>query len=51
MDNTIDKTLENLKNVLNIDIKIQPQKIAQMDKDIVGQYFTGINNIGNTLEA
>ncbi|NRR93392.1 hypothetical protein HSX10_17595 [Winogradskyella undariae] len=50
MSNTIDKTLENLKNVLNMQIKIQPSKIAQMDNDIKGQYFTGINTIGNRLK-
>jgi hypothetical protein len=50
MESSIDKTLTNLKNVLNLDIKIQPKKIAQMDKDIVGQYFTGLNTIGNNLK-
>lgn len=50
MDSSIDKTLNNLKNVLNIDIKLQPKKIAEMDKDIVGQYFTGINSIGHNLK-
>lgn len=50
MNSSIDKTLVSLKNVLNIDIKLQPKKIAQMDKDIVGQYFTGLNNIGNSLK-
>ncbi|UTW64526.1 hypothetical protein KFE98_10420 [bacterium SCSIO 12741] len=50
MSNKIDNTLAELKNVLNIDIKIQPSKIAQMDKDIVGSYFTGINTIGNRLK-
>ena len=49
MDGSIDKTLQRLKNVLNIDIKLQPKNIAQMDKDIVGQYFTGLNSIGNNL--
>ena len=50
MQNSIDKTLNNLKNVLNLDIKIQPKSITQMDKDIVGKYFTSINTIGNTLK-
>lgn len=50
MSNTIDKTLANLKNVLNLDIKLQPQKLAQMDTDLVGKYFTGINSIGNSLK-
>jgi hypothetical protein len=50
MSNTIDKTLASLKNVLNLDIKIQPIKLAQMDTDLVGKYFTGINSIGNSLK-
>ncbi|WP_159021265.1 hypothetical protein [Formosa sp. L2A11] len=50
MTNTIDKTLENLRNVLNMQIKIQPNKIPQMDNDIKGQFFTGINTIGNRLK-
>ncbi|WP_321306226.1 hypothetical protein [Marinifilum fragile] len=50
MNSSIDKTLKDLKNVLNLDIKLQPKNIAQMDKDIVGQYFTGMNSIGNNLK-
>ncbi|KAF2328095.1 hypothetical protein [Flavobacterium ginsenosidimutans] len=50
MSNTIDKTLASLKNVLNLDIKLQPRKLAQMDTDLVGKYFTGINSIGNSLK-
>lgn len=50
MDNTIDKTLKDLKNVLNIDIKIQPTKLSQLDTEIVGKYFTGMNSIGNKLK-
>lgn len=50
MNNSIDKTLKNLKNVLNMDIKIQPKKIAQMDKEMVGKYFLGLNTIGMNLK-
>lgn len=50
MDTSIDKTLTELKNVLNMDIKIQPQKLAQMDTDLVGKYFIGINTIGQRLK-
>jgi len=49
-DSTIDKTLAELKNVLNMDIKVQPKMLAQMDTEIVGQYFTGINSIGHKLK-
>lgn len=50
VDTSIDKALVGLKNVLNMDIKIQPQKLAKMDTDLVGQYFTGINSIGLRLK-
>ncbi|WP_179415364.1 hypothetical protein HDF19_09905 [Mucilaginibacter sp. E4BP6] len=50
MDTSIDKTLSELKNVLNIDIKIQPQKISRMDTDLIGQYFTGLNTFGQRIK-
>lgn len=50
MSNTIDKTLASLKNVLNMDIKIQPRNLAKMDTNLVGKYFTGINSFGNKLK-
>jgi hypothetical protein len=50
MDNSIDQTLKRLKNVLNLDIKIQPKSFAQMDKELVGSYFTSLNNFGHQLK-
>ena len=50
MDTSIDKTLSELKNVLNIDIKLQPQRLAQLDTDLVGQYFTGLNTMSQRLK-
>lgn len=50
LSSTIDKTLANLKNVLNLDIKIQPRKLAKMDTVLVGKYFTGMNTLGNQLK-
>lgn len=50
MDTQIDKAIAELKNVLNIDIKMQPKKIKALDTVLVGQYFTGINNLGNNLK-
>ena len=49
-DSTIDKTINELRNVLHIDIKLKPRNIAQMDNDIKGNYFLGMNNIGNMLK-
>lgn len=50
MDISIDKALENLKNVLNMDIKVQPKNLPQLDADIQGKYFTGMLNIANILK-
>jgi hypothetical protein len=50
MDSSIDKTLTNLKNVLNMDIKLQPQNLARLDTEIVGQYFTQLNSLGQKLK-
>lgn len=50
MDTSIDKTLSELKNVLNMDIKMQPQKLAQMDTELVGKYFLGLNTLGIRLK-
>ncbi|TSD63975.1 hypothetical protein FFF34_015545 [Inquilinus sp. KBS0705] len=50
MNTSIDKTLSELKNVLNIDIKVQPQKLAILDTELVGQYFLGINTIGQRIK-
>ncbi|MDM8172911.1 hypothetical protein QT327_00885 [Olivibacter sp. 47] len=49
MDNTIDKTLASLHNVLNFEMKLQPQKVAQMDNDLKG-YISGISTMGNKLK-
>jgi len=50
MDTSIDKTLAELKNVLNFDIKVQAQKLPQLDTVLVGQYFTGITNLANRIK-
>jgi hypothetical protein len=50
MDISVDKALKNLRNVLNMDIKVQPKNIAQLDPDIQNKYFSGMNNIANTYK-
>ncbi|MDG1824524.1 MAG: hypothetical protein P8H45_06505 [Flavobacteriaceae bacterium] len=50
MDTSIDDTLADFKNVLNMDIKINPSSFTQMDNRLVGSYFTHLNNIGNFLK-
>lgn len=46
LDAPIDETLAKLKNVLNIEIKIQPKNLYQLDPNIQNRYFSGLNNIG-----
>lgn len=46
----IDETLAKLKNVLNIEVKIQPKNLKQLDPDIQNRYFSGMNNIGQVLK-
>jgi len=49
VENNIDKTISDLHNVLNFEIKMQPQKIPQMDNDLKG-YITDISTIGQRLK-
>lgn len=49
MDDTIDKTLAELKNVLNIEIKMQAENVTQMDNDAKG-FISGISNLGQRLK-
>jgi hypothetical protein len=50
MDVSIDKALAGLRNVLNFDVKVQPVKLTQLDTQLVGQYFTGISNLGQKIQ-
>ncbi|WP_424962279.1 hypothetical protein [Ekhidna sp.] len=50
MDADIDKTLEDLKNVMDIDIKVNPKNLSQLDPNIQGKYFTGISTLGQKLK-
>lgn len=49
MDTSIDETLAELQNVLNFEVKMQPQKLAQMDTDLVGKYFTGMTKFRDAI--
>ena len=50
MDDTLDDTIKNLKEVLSFDVKMRPKSIIQMDKDLVGSYFSGITQLGNKVK-
>ena len=47
---SIDKTLKQLKNVLNFSYKIQPKNLIHLDTEITGTYFSEMNNFGNNLK-
>lgn len=50
LDAPIDETLAKLKNVLNLEIKIQPKNLCQLDPDMQNKYFSGMNNIGQVYK-
>lgn len=50
LDAPIDETLAKLKNVLNLEIKVQPKNLNQLDTDIKNKYFSGMNSISQVLK-
>lgn len=49
MDTSVDKALAEFKNILNMKVKVQPQKLSQLDMAIQGQYFTSISNLSQQV--
>ena len=49
MERPIDETLEKLKNVLNIKIKIDPKDFDRLSPDIQNKYFSGMKTMGRVL--
>lgn len=50
MENSIEKTLSELQNVLSIDIKMQPSKLNSLDYATRNTYFTGMGNLADKLK-
>ncbi len=50
MDDSLDNTIANLKEVLNLEVKMRPQKITQLDKDLTGDYLLAVSNLGNKVK-
>lgn len=46
----IEETLNKLKNVLKIDIKIVPQDLSKLTMDVSNKYFTGMRTLGAVLD-
>lgn len=51
LSSKIKETLENLKEVLNLNIKVQPSNLVQLDPDVRKNYFSGLDSLQNTVEA
>ncbi|WP_289045435.1 hypothetical protein [uncultured Olleya sp.] len=49
-NNTIDETLHEMRNVLHMDVKFKPSKLARMDVDVRKQYYSGMENIGKVFK-
>ncbi len=45
MDMSVDKALKEFRNVLNMQIKINPPKLSKLDSVLHGQYFSGVSNL------
>lgn len=50
LDAPIDETLDKLKNVLNIDIKIVPGDLSKLTPDVSNKYFTGMRTLSAVLD-
>lgn len=49
MDSKLDEALAKFKNALNIEIKMNPQKLSEVDTDLVGKYFSGMSTLHQRL--
>jgi hypothetical protein len=49
MDSKLDEALAKFKNALNIEIKMNPQKLSEVDTELVGKYFTGMSTLHQKL--
>lgn len=49
LDAPIEETLNKLKNVLNIDIKIVPQDLSKLSTEVSNKYFSGMRTLGAVL--
>lgn len=47
MDTSLDKTLAELRNVLNFEVKLHPQKLHNIDAVLQGQYLSGVVTLAN----
>ena len=49
-NNTLEETLNNMRNVLHMDVKFKPSSLAQMDSDVRKNYYSAMENIGKMLK-
>lgn len=51
LDVSLDKVLDNIKDVLNFEIKIEPQNLESIEKNIKNHYFSGLRSFGTLLKT
>lgn len=51
LDVSLDKVLENIKDVLNFEIKIEPQNLESIEKNLKNYYFSGLRSFGTLLKT
>src|SRR5690606_21700997 len=49
LERDLESVINNLKKLLSFEIKIQPKKIAEIDKTLKNKYFTGISSFSNLV--
>mgnify|MGYP003632826654 CR=1 FL=1 len=49
-NNTVEKTLAQMQNVLSMDIKIKPSNLAKMDVDVKKNYYSAMEDIGKQFK-
>ena len=49
-NNTLDETLAQLQNVLQMDVKFRPSSLTSMDVDVRKRYYSSMENIGKEFK-
>lgn len=51
LDVSLDKVLDNIKEVLNFEIKIEPQNLDSIESRLKNHYFSGLRSFGTLLKT
>ncbi|MBO6497234.1 MAG: hypothetical protein JJ978_16840 [Roseivirga sp.] len=50
MDNNLDDTIQNFKNVLKFDVKFEPKSLNYLDSTLNKNYFSSMQTFGNKIK-